>query len=137
MFNYKAYEAGDDLEGNIRLRAGDVIMVPDEVCSTRYRVEVHQRRDVVKRTAIAVSMCFGMAPSMAYALDWSLKTSQIETIELNDNQFLRTSPAASVGSYSTITADAEALTPLLNSISTPTQLQKYWDQAPMVLPQNP
>jgi polysaccharide export outer membrane protein len=29
MFNYKAYEAGADLEGNIRLRAGDVIMVPE------------------------------------------------------------------------------------------------------------
>jgi polysaccharide export outer membrane protein len=29
MFNYKAYEAGLDLEGNIRLRAGDVIMVPE------------------------------------------------------------------------------------------------------------
>jgi len=28
MFNYKAYEAGEDLEGNISLRAGDVIMVP-------------------------------------------------------------------------------------------------------------
>ena len=29
MFNYKAYEAGNDLEGNIKLRAGDVIMVPE------------------------------------------------------------------------------------------------------------
>lgn len=29
MFDYKAYEAGDDLEGNIALRAGDVIMVPE------------------------------------------------------------------------------------------------------------
>jgi polysaccharide export outer membrane protein len=29
VFNYKAYEAGADLEGNIRLRAGDVIMVPE------------------------------------------------------------------------------------------------------------
>jgi polysaccharide export outer membrane protein len=29
MFNYKAYEKGADLEGNIRLRAGDVIMVPE------------------------------------------------------------------------------------------------------------
>lgn len=29
MFNYKAYEAGMDLEGNIKLRAGDVIMVPE------------------------------------------------------------------------------------------------------------
>jgi polysaccharide biosynthesis/export protein len=29
MFNYKAYESGSDLEGNIQLRAGDVIMVPE------------------------------------------------------------------------------------------------------------
>jgi polysaccharide export outer membrane protein len=29
MFNYRAYEAGNDLEGNITLRAGDVIMVPE------------------------------------------------------------------------------------------------------------
>ena len=29
VFNYRAYEAGDDLEGNIKLHAGDVIMVPE------------------------------------------------------------------------------------------------------------
>jgi polysaccharide export outer membrane protein len=29
MFSYRAYEAGADLEGNITLRAGDVIMVPE------------------------------------------------------------------------------------------------------------
>ena len=29
MFDYRAYEAGVDLEGNIRLHAGDVIMVPE------------------------------------------------------------------------------------------------------------
>ena len=29
VFNYRAYEAGADLEGNIGLRAGDVIMVPE------------------------------------------------------------------------------------------------------------
>src|SRR5882757_9161022 len=29
MFNYKAYEAGVELEGNVTLRAGDVIMVPE------------------------------------------------------------------------------------------------------------
>ena len=29
MFDYKAYEAGSDLEGNIVLRAGDVIMIPE------------------------------------------------------------------------------------------------------------
>lgn len=30
MFNYRAYEAGADLEGNITLRAGDVIMIPEK-----------------------------------------------------------------------------------------------------------
>jgi polysaccharide biosynthesis/export protein len=29
MFDYRAYEAGQDLEGNITLRAGDVILVPE------------------------------------------------------------------------------------------------------------
>lgn len=29
MFNYRAYEAGEGLEGNIMLRAGDVVMVPE------------------------------------------------------------------------------------------------------------
>jgi polysaccharide export outer membrane protein len=29
MFDYRAYEAGQDLEGNIPLRAGDVIIVPE------------------------------------------------------------------------------------------------------------
>ena len=29
-FNYRAYEAGQDLEGNITLRAGDVVMVPEK-----------------------------------------------------------------------------------------------------------
>lgn len=81
----------------------------------------------MKRAAIAVSMCFGMAPSLAWALDWSLKTSQIEIIELNDNQFLKTSPAASLGSYSTITANAEALTPTSKlNIDADGTYRKYW-----------
>jgi hypothetical protein len=65
----------------------------------------------VKRTAIAVSMCFGMAPTVALALDWSLYSTQTETVELNSNQFLRSSQLPTVGSYSTITANAEARTP--------------------------
>jgi len=81
----------------------------------------------VKRTAIAVSVCFGMAPSMAWALDWSLKTSQIEVIELNDNQFMRASPAPSIGSYSTITANAEARTPVSKfNFDADGTYRKYW-----------
>jgi hypothetical protein len=64
----------------------------------------------VKRTTIALSLCFGVAPSAANAVDWSIQTTQSETVELNDNQFLRISPARSLGSYSTLTANAEART---------------------------
>jgi hypothetical protein len=64
----------------------------------------------VKRTAIALSVCFGVVPSAAYAFDWSIQTTQSESVELNDNQFLRTPPAGSLGSYSTLTANAEART---------------------------
>jgi hypothetical protein len=81
----------------------------------------------VKRTAIALSVCFGVVPSAAYAVDWSIQTTQSETVELNDNQFLKTSPAASLGSYSTLTANAEARTYDskfdLNSDGT---YNKYW-----------
>lgn len=81
----------------------------------------------MNRTAIAVSVCIGMMPSAALALDWSLKSSQIETIELNDNQFLRTSPAPSVGSYSTITANAEARTPTSTfNFDADGNFRKFW-----------
>jgi len=65
----------------------------------------------VKRTAIAVSVCCFMSASDAFAFDWSVKTTESETVELNSNQILRDSPAGSVGSYSTLTANAEARTP--------------------------
>jgi hypothetical protein len=65
----------------------------------------------VKRTAIAVSICVGMAPSVAFAFDWSIKASESETVELNSNQFLRTPSAGTVGSYTTLTTNAEARTP--------------------------
>lgn len=72
-------------------------------------------------------MCFGIVPSAAFALDWSLRSSQIETIELNDNQFLRTSPAATLGSYSTITANAEARTPTSKfDFDANGSYKKYW-----------
>ena len=53
--------------------------------------------------------------------------SQSETIELNSNQFLRTSPAPSVGSYSTITANAEARTPISKfNFDADGTYRKYW-----------
>jgi hypothetical protein len=81
----------------------------------------------VNRTAIALSVCFGILPSAAYAVDWSIQTTQSETVELNDNQFLRTSPAASLGSYSTLTANAEARTATSKfDFSGDGTYNKYW-----------
>lgn len=81
----------------------------------------------MKRAAIAVSVCFGMAPSVAFAFDWSIRASESETVELNSNQFLRSSPAGSVGSYTTLTADAEARTPTSKFIfAGDGTYKKYW-----------
>ena len=89
----------------------------------------------MKRTAIAVSVCLGMAPSAAFAVDWSIKSSLSESVELNDNQFLRTPPAGSVGSYSTITANAEALTPTSKfDFDSDGTYRKYWGPGTEGLP---
>jgi hypothetical protein len=83
-----------------------------------------------KRIAIAaISLCFcmGFGSSEALAADWSLRSTVSETVELNDNQFLRTSPAASLGSYSTITANAEARTPTSKfDFDGDGSYKKYW-----------
>jgi hypothetical protein len=64
---------------------------------------------------------------MAFALDWSLRTTQSETVELNDNQFLKTSPAGSVGSYSTLSANARAQTPTSRfDFDADGSYKKYW-----------
>lgn len=81
----------------------------------------------MKRAAIAVSMCVGMTSSGAFAFDWSLRTTQSETVELNSNQFLRSIPAPSLGSYSTITANAQARTPTSTfDFDADGTYRKYW-----------
>ncbi|SHM85594.1 hypothetical protein [Bradyrhizobium lablabi] len=91
----------------------------------------------MKRTAIAVSVCFGLAPSAASAFDWSLRTTQSETVELNSNQFLRTAPAGSLGSYSTITTNAEALTPTSKfDFDADGSYRKYWGPGANGIPES-
>ncbi|WP_157088726.1 hypothetical protein [Bradyrhizobium jicamae] len=64
---------------------------------------------------------------MAFAFDWSIRASETETVELNSNQFLRNSPAGSVGSYTTLTADAEARTPTTKfNLFGDGTYKKYW-----------
>src|SRR4051812_43688738 len=72
-------------------------------------------------------MSLGLAPATAFAWDWSLRTSESQTVELNSNQFLRSSPAGSLGSYSTITGTAEALTPTSKLVlGGDGSYRKYW-----------
>jgi len=82
----------------------------------------------VKRAILAVSLCFGISSTPAFALDWSVNSSLSETVELNSNQFLRSMLAGgTLGSYSTITANAEARTPTSRFIADgDITYQKYW-----------
>jgi len=91
----------------------------------------------VKKIAIAVSISLGLAPATAFAWDWSLKTSESETVELNSNQFLRASPAGSLGSYSKITGTAEALTPTSKLIlDGDGSYRKYWGPGASGVPES-
>ena len=56
--------------------------------------------------------CLGLLPAPALAYDWSLSTTETQTFETNDNQWMRNpSPGWSLGSYTTITANGVVLTP--------------------------
>jgi hypothetical protein len=81
----------------------------------------------VKRTIIAVSVCLSLVPSGASALDWSLSSTLSESVELNDNPFLRALAAGTFSSYSTIVANATARTPISKFMfDGSVSYQKYW-----------
>src|SRR5260221_13430188 len=93
-----------------------------------------------KRIAIAAILlcfCIGMRSSDALAVDWSVSSTLSETVELNDNQFLRTMLAGgTLGSYSTITANAQARTPTSRfTFDGDISYQKYWGPGTEGLPQ--
>ena len=69
-----------------------------------------------------------MLPSGALALDWSARSTLSEAVELNDNLFMRTMLAGgTLGSYSTITANAAARTPTsLFTFDGNIAYRKYW-----------
>jgi hypothetical protein len=91
----------------------------------------------VKRAILAVSLCFCISSSRALALDWSVNSSLSETVELNSNQFLRSMLAGgTLGSYSTVTANAQARTPTSRFIfDGDITYQKYWGPGTEGIPQ--
>lgn len=79
----------------------------------------------MKRAILAVSICLGASP--ASATNWSLNSTLSETVELNDNPFLRAVAAGALSSYSTIVANATARTPTSEfTFNGNISYQKYW-----------
>jgi hypothetical protein len=81
----------------------------------------------VKKSTIAVSLCLSVISSGAQALDWSLSSTLTETVEANDNPFLRAVAAGTLSSYSTIIANAVARMPTSKfAFDGSVGYQKYW-----------
>lgn len=71
----------------------------------------------MKTMMAVVLVCSGLCSTSVRALDWSATSTQSETVEINDNQFLRSKPLSSTfNSFSTFTANATARTPTSISV---------------------
>ena len=82
----------------------------------------------MKNATRAIVACLGLAPGPALAVDWSLSSTLSETVELNDNQFMRSMLAGgTLGSYTTIGANALALTSTSRfTLDGDIGYRKYW-----------
>jgi hypothetical protein len=81
----------------------------------------------VKKSTIAVCLCLSVISSDAKALDWSLSSTLTETVEANDNPFLRAVAGGTLSSYSTIIANATARMPDAKfTFDGSINYQKYW-----------
>jgi hypothetical protein len=90
----------------------------------------------VTRTILAVSVFLGLSPPSALAFDWSINSTVSESVELNDNQFLRTFPRGTLGSYTAITANAQARTPTSRfDFDGDGTFKKYWGPGTEGIPQ--
>lgn len=90
----------------------------------------------MKKVSLALLACLSV-PSAGLAADWSLRSTLSQTVELNDNQFLRTMLAGgSLGSYTTVSANAAARTPTsLFTLDGSVNYQKYWGPGTDGIPQ--
>lgn len=77
---------------------------------------------------LAAFTCLNLWPAAAWAVDWSLRSTQSETVEANDNQFVSPSPPGpTVSSYSSVTANAEARAPTSKfDFDSYVNYRKYW-----------
>ena len=82
----------------------------------------------MRQFSILALSCLGLVPGPALAWDWSLSSTLSQTFELNDNQFMRNMLAGgTLGSYSTVSANAVALTPTSRlTVDGDVGYRKYW-----------
>lgn len=87
-------------------------------------------------SAIAAGLC--LIPAAASAVDWSLQSTSSETVELNDNQFLLSTPnGGTVSSYTTASEKAEARTATSKfDLTADTSYRRYWGPGAEGLPAN-
>ena len=76
----------------------------------------------------AALFCLALSPAPALAWDWSLDSTMSESVELNDNQFMRTMLAGgTLGSYTNVTANALARTETSRlTVDANVGYSKYW-----------
>src|SRR5689334_21259563 len=75
-------------------------------------------------------------PGAARAYDRSIRSTASETVSSSDNLFLSPKPLSGTASYSTITANAEALTPRSEvDFESFANYNKYWGPAADALPE--
>ena len=89
------------------------------------------------RTAAAAALTvLCVMPPAARAVDWSLRSTASETVELNNNMFLSPSPlGGTLGSYSSISANAEARTATSRfDFDSHVNYSKYWGPGASTLP---
>jgi hypothetical protein len=82
----------------------------------------------VKNATRVIAACLSLSPGPALAWDWSLSSTVSETVELNDNQFMRTMLAGgTLASYTTVTANALARTSTSRfTLDADVGYQKFW-----------
>jgi hypothetical protein len=82
----------------------------------------------VRNATRVIVACLSLLPGPALAVDWSLSSTLSQSFELNDNQFMRTMLAGgTLGSYTTVTANALALTPTSRfTLDGVVGYQKFW-----------
>lgn len=81
----------------------------------------------MKGSFAAIVAGVGVFSTAAHAVDWSINSTISESVELNDNQFLRTTPAGTVGSYTSLSSVFTARTPTTRFDFTPDfSYKKYW-----------